>query len=273
MVKAFENTGGVVYRHWTHQAPRAVFLLVHGLGAHAGRWGAAGDFFLKRGISSYAVELKERGRSSSAGFGDYRAKLLNLRGIALKESGAAVPVFLIGESLGAVLSFIVCAENPGSFKGLVCLSPAFTARYKVPFFDSVKMLVSLLCNPNKQFPLPFDSSMCARDPECRARLDCDPCEYRSASSGMIFRILAAQAQAKEALRKLNAPVLFLAGGNDLLIDPQSIRDVFNTLSIKYKEMVEFPGMYHSLSIDTDKEKVFETILKWVERNIVIASSQ
>jgi alpha-beta hydrolase superfamily lysophospholipase len=268
LAKAFENTGGVAYRHWTHQTPRAIFLLVHGLGAHAGRWDAAGNCFLKHGISSYAVELKDHGRASSAGFGDYRTKLLNLREIALKEVGSAVPVFLIGESLGAVLSFLVCVGNPGLFKGLICISPAFTARYKVPFFDSVKMLAALFYNPNKKFSLPFDSSMCTRDPECKGRLDCDPHEYRSASSKMIFSILAAQALAKGLFGKLNTPVLFLAGGNDLLVDPRSIRDALNALKVRDKEMVEFPGMYHSLSIDTGKEEVFDTILKWVEGRII-----
>jgi len=265
---AYGNTGGVAYRHWAHQAPRAVFLLVHGLGAHAGRWHAAGDFFLKHGISSYAVELKEHGRASSAGFGDYRGKIFALREIALKEAGATLPIFLIGESLGAVLSSLVCAENPDLFKGMVCISPAFKARYRIPLSDALKILTGYLFRPEKEFPLPFDSSMCTRDPECSGRLDRDPSEYRATSAGMIFQILKAQAGARKSLTRIMTPSLFLVAGNDLLIDPRSIRDAFKVLVAADKEIIEFPGMYHALSIDAGKEKVFGAILEWADRRMI-----
>jgi alpha-beta hydrolase superfamily lysophospholipase len=54
-----ESSGEIIYKRWVAPSPRAVFLLVHGLGAHAGRWETAAEDFLKNGISSYAVELKE----------------------------------------------------------------------------------------------------------------------------------------------------------------------------------------------------------------------
>ena len=49
------------YRHLAAASPRAVFLLVHGLGSHGGRWEAMGSFFMKRAVSSYAVELAKAG--------------------------------------------------------------------------------------------------------------------------------------------------------------------------------------------------------------------
>lgn len=264
---ATEKGGVIAYKHWTHQAPSAVFLLIHGLGAHAGRWDAAGNFFLKHGVSSYAVELRDAGQPPSADLRDYYSKILDLREIALKEKSKTFPVFLIGESLGAVVSFLLCADSPVFFNGLVCISPAFTSRYKVPLFDCIKMLSSLFYNPKKEFPLLFDSSVCTRDADCRGRLDCDPCEYRSASSRMIFQILAAQARARRSTGKLTTPTLFLTAGNDLLVDPRTTRDVFNSLTVKDKEIVEFPDMYHSLSIDIGKESVFEAILKWTAKRM------
>ena len=270
MAMATEKGNGVAYRYWTHQAPRAVFLLVHGLGAHAGRWDAAGNFFLKSGISSYAVELKDKGQPPSAGLRDYCGKIIRLREIALKKESGALPVFLIGESLGAVMSFLLCVDNPGFFDGLICISPAFTSRYKLPLLDSIKILASLVYNPKKEFPLPFDSSMCTRDADFRVRLDSDPFEYRSAPSRMIFQILMAQTRSRRSIGKLTTPALFLIAGSDLLTDPQSTRDMFNRLTVKDKEIVEFPDMYHSLSIDTGKESVFESILKWAVKRITSA---
>ena len=49
---------GIMYRLWEHPDPEAVLLLVHGLGAHSGRWDPLSEYFLKNNISSYALELK-----------------------------------------------------------------------------------------------------------------------------------------------------------------------------------------------------------------------
>ena len=53
MVNAVNES--IQYRQWGLSDPKCVFLLVHGLGAHAGRWEAFGDFFIKKNISSYAI--------------------------------------------------------------------------------------------------------------------------------------------------------------------------------------------------------------------------
>ena len=55
------------YRQWHSPDPRCVFLLVHGLGTHSGRWEAAADFFLKEGVASYAVELRGIGPAAKPG--------------------------------------------------------------------------------------------------------------------------------------------------------------------------------------------------------------
>ena len=34
-----------------------------------------------------------------------------------------------------------------------------------------------------------------------------------------------------------------------------------------KQLIEYPEMFHALSIDLDREKVFADILNWVERRI------
>ena len=51
-----EETG---YRQWTVPEPKALLLLVHGLGANSGRWQAMAEFFMKHGVSSFAVECPD----------------------------------------------------------------------------------------------------------------------------------------------------------------------------------------------------------------------
>ena len=247
---------------------RAVFLLVHGLGAHAGRWEALTDFFRERGISSYAVELRDFDRHP-AGHGSFRDNYKKIERLydAAARDNPGKKIFLIGESMGALIAFLFTASRPALFNGLVCISPAFANRYKPAFLDSVKMALPLFYNPEKEFKLPFDSSMCTRDAYYRKKLDEDPREYRSVSSRVILEILMAQAHARFVRGKIAIPVLFLLAGEDKLVDPAASKKIFTALAVKDKTLVEFPRMYHSLSIEIGKEKVFEEILKWVEKRI------
>lgn len=244
------------YRKWAAPQARAAFLLVHGLGAHTGRWEAMADFLLKHGISSYAIELHR-----VAGFGSHYKDILRLRDI-IKKDGPAVKIFLVGESMGALISFLLASSRPGLFDGLICISPAFANKIKLSALDYLKIAAALFYKPHKMFRVPFDSTMCTRDIDYRKKMDQDPSEHRTASSRLLTAILFAQMHVR-SVRSLGLPVLFLVAGEDMMIDHRATSAIFNKLTAKDKELVEFPGMYHALSIDIGKEAVFGKILEWV----------
>jgi alpha-beta hydrolase superfamily lysophospholipase len=247
------------YRQWTCPAPKAVFLLVHGLGAHTGRWEAMAEFFLQRGISSYAVELHR-----VAGFASYNADILGLREIIKKDNPSA-RIFLVGESMGALIAFLLARSRPGFFNGLICISPAFANKIKLSMADYLKIAAALFYKPHKLFRVPFDSSMCTRDTGYRKKMDQDPLEHRTASSRLLTAILFAQMRVRfgSPLGSPGLPVLFLVAGEDKMIDHRATNAIFNRLDVKDKTFVEFPGMYHALSIDIGKEAVFEKVFEWV----------
>lgn len=246
------------YRQWVTPTPRAVFLLVHGLGAHSGRWEAMSDFFLKKGISSYAIECPD--------FGSYYSNILRLHDIASKENPSK-KIFLVGESLGALISFLFAIDRPGLFDGLVCLAPAFRNKLRLPTSDYLKILASLFYDPEKQFRLPFDPSMLTRDSEYRKKMDSDEREQRSVSSRLMAGTLFSQVRAKALKKRLTTPVLFLVAGDDKIVDSGASVEIFKGLRVEDKTLVEYPGMYHSLSIELGKEKVFEDLSGWIERRI------
>jgi len=54
----------LLYRRWdagpAFASPKAVFVLVHGLGAHSARWEFLAGHFAARGFASSAIELRSR---------------------------------------------------------------------------------------------------------------------------------------------------------------------------------------------------------------------
>jgi len=246
------------YRHWIAPRARAVFLLVHGIGTYSGRWEAMADFFIKNRISSYAIECPKPE--------DYYDGILRLHGV-ISKNNPGKKIFLIGESLGGLVSFLLVSRWPGLFDGLVCFSPAFRSRLKLTGLDYLKILASLLYNPKREFRLPFDSSMCTRDNDYIKKMDSDEREHRLASSRSILEILFSQTASWISVKKLATPVFFLVAGDDKMVDSRASMEIFKRLKVKDKTLVEYPGMYHSLSIELGKEKVFEDLLKWVEKRI------
>jgi len=151
--------------------------------------------------------------------------------------------------------------------GLVCISPAFTSKLKIPFLKVLHMFVSAFIQPQKEFSLPFDSKMCTRDVEMQEIMDSDPNESRVASASFLLKILIAQMKAKFLMRRFQGSVLFLSAGEDYFIYPKISKQIFDTIPSTDKSFINYPGMFHALSVDLGREKVFEDVNNWVNERL------
>lgn len=264
-----DNDSGVLYRAWEAVSPEAVAVLVHGMGAHSARWDLLGTFLMNRGISAYAIELKGFGETETLkghidSIGIYYRDIENLLGIAAAVNPGK-KVYIIGESMGALISFALVLRKKDIFSGLICISPAFMSKMKMSVTEYIKIFSSAVYCPRRQFSMPFTSSMCTRDESCRKVMDDDEREHRLATSGLLVRIAGLQARAVISKNRMAVPILFLLAGNDKLVDPEASRRVFERIETEDKTIIEYPDMYHALSVEKDREKVFEDIFSWINK--------
>ncbi|MFH1847527.1 MAG: alpha/beta fold hydrolase [Candidatus Omnitrophota bacterium] len=269
-LKQDEKTG-VNYRCWEAASTEAVLLFVHGLGAYSARWDFTGKFFLKQNISSYAIELKGFGEDKGLkghidSFNTYFNDIRSLINIIFNKH-PNTKIFLMGESLGALISFMFSCKYAGIFNGLICISPSFLSRMKVSFLEYVRILFAAFFSPCKQFNMPFDSAMCTQDKEYQKIMDEDKREHRLATARLLMCTLSAQIRALVFKTQINIPVLFLLAGEDKLVDPRVSKKVFQRLKAEDKKMIEYPDMYHALSIELGREKVFQDIVLWLRGRI------
>lgn len=268
-----DKTTGIMYREWQASPPKAVLLLVHGLGGHSGRWEFLADYFLKQNFSSYAIELKGFGETETlAGhirsFNIYLKDIFTLRDIIKKEHPGK-KIFIVGESLGGLIAFLLAARKKGPFNGLICISPAFKSRLAFSAPEFLLIFFYALFNPAKQFKVPFDPAMITQDAGCQKALDEDPREHRLASASLLIGAAFAMFRAGMVKNRIGIPLLFLlADDNDALVDTITSKRIFMGLKkVKDKKLVQYPGMRHALSIEKDREKVFEEILKWLQTKV------
>ena len=158
--------------------------------------------------------------------------------------------------------------DPGFLEGFICISPAFQSKLKFSLLDYIKMALALLYDSKKHLDMPFTSEMVTRDFEYQKVMDSSDMEHRLATPRLLLNIAVAQLRARIFIGKIKIPILFLLAGEDLLVDSGIALRVFDLLKAEDKEMIEYPDMYHALSIDVGKEKVFNDILEWMmKRNL------
>jgi alpha-beta hydrolase superfamily lysophospholipase len=266
-----ENTG-IIYKRSECPSPKAVFLLVHGLGAFSGRWDLLADFFLQNGISSYAIELRGFGETKKLkghidSFDIYFNDIRHLHDI-IKRENSGKKIFLIGESMGALISFLLAGLKPDLFDGIVCISAAFKSKLKFNLSEYIKILFFMMFDPKKQLQMPFDSKMCTRDADCQKAMDTDEREHRLATPRLLLNIALAEMRVNSVKDKIKIPALFLVAGEfDELTDSDEVKRVFEGLKTKDKEIIQYPEMRHSLSVELGREKIFGDILTWVNKRI------
>lgn len=265
-----DKENDIFYRRWQAQAPKAALLLVHGLGAHSGRWEYFGDFFQKNNISSYALELKgfgqtqgERGDIDS--LNTYFQDIRSLSDI-IKRENPDKKIFLLGESMGALICFLFAALEPKPFSGLICISPAFANKLPFSLWTYLNIGLALVFNPKRHFTVPITPEMCTRDMECQKMIEADILDKHTATARLYWNIFKAQNKVRSLGNKINIPFLLLTAAEDMVVDSLATREIFNSLRIKDKELINYPAMRHALSIDLEREKVFGDILSWIGRS-------
>ena len=262
---------GILYRQWQVDSPRAVFLLVHGMGGHSARWGFFTDYFKEKNFSLYAIELKGFGETKELkghidSFNVYYNDLRALSAIIKKENPGK-KIILVGESMGGLIAFVFALKEPRILSGAVCMVPAFGSAMKFSALTYLQIFASLLYDQRKQFKMPFDAKMCTKDTEYQKVMDANPAEHRFATSGLLIGILIEQLRAMARKNDLKVPVLFMASGKDYLVDENLVRKVFGGMKAEDKEIIEYPELLHSLSIELERQKVFDDVLNWVNKKI------
>jgi alpha-beta hydrolase superfamily lysophospholipase len=263
---------GVIYRRWECPSPDAVFLLVHGLGAYSGRWGRLAEYFLQNSISSYAIDLRgfgetPQGKGHVDFFKYYFKDILALGDIIKRESGGK-PIFLVGESMGGLISFLLAQRQPNVFAGLALLSPVFKTRLKVGWRERLRIYFFCLIHAGRHVKMSFTYAMCTRDSECIKQMERDPLEHRHAAPWLLLQILFDGWRARCCPGSLEIPVLFLAAGDhDAFVSPEATKKVYTLLKARDKEFILYPEMFHTLSMDLGREQVFQDMLRWARARI------
>ncbi len=260
---------------WVPAEPRALLLVVHGLGEHGGRYRILGESFAARGYGVFAVDLRGHGESPGPRvhvdrFEDYYHDVDALVDCGRKRF-PELPVVLLGHSMGGLITLGYTIRAPEGIAAAVVSSPALAAHPSLVPSLPLRLVAKVLQRvaPRTLFPSGIDPAGISRDPEVVAAYQADPLVSGKVSARWYAEVTAAQARIRAAAPSFLRPLLLMQSGADRLVDPEATKEWAQRAPDRV-DFVLWDGLYHEMLNEPEKPEVFSKIESWLGSTLASA---
>jgi len=268
--QAWQVAPGLQGYAWEVAQPRAIVLLQHGYADYALRFVSEYHQLIPKlyaqGFSVYAMDLHGHGYATGArGVLDVRHAVADHMQARRLLATHGAPVFVIGHSLGGLITAASVGADATGLAGVILMSPALPA----PIPGLVRGILNLLAriNPQAAIPLPAaPESGLSRDGAYIARATADPIIYHAHVTMLTAATaLDVAATLPAQLPHWRTPTLIQHGSADTWADPLGSSAVAAQLTGADCTLLTYPDGRHNLLCDDDQVQVYHDIRTWLER--------
>jgi alpha-beta hydrolase superfamily lysophospholipase len=243
-------------------------IIVHGLGEHSGRYGNPVSYFCPRGYAIYIMDNRGHGRSSGLrghvdDFREYREDLASFIEKVRKEYHRE-KLFLVGHSLGGLISISYALSFPKSIQGLIISSPGLRPKEPPPVVKAFMGRILSHLWPTLTLSNEVDPHGISRDPMVVTNYINDPLVHDRVSTRFYTEFLKETVRVVAEAPSLRVPLLLMQAGEDRLVDPEASKEFFSRAGSQDKTLKIYEGYYHELFNEPEKEKVFMEIEQWIK---------
>lgn len=246
---------------------RAVVVLVHGIGEHAGRYRHVAERLNGWGFAVRAADHYGHGASSGTRGGlPSVMRLVDDLALVVDDTRRAhpgLPLVLLGHSLGGLVAASFVARAVRKVDALVLSSPGLDPGLGV----LQKLLIALLSRvaPDLRVGNGLDDNYLSHDPAVvQAYRDDALCHDRIGAR--LARFLADEgALVQAAAPQWRVPTLLIYAGDDRLVKPAASRAFAAAAPASVLSASCFPALYHEIFNERDATPVFETLGRWLDQ--------
>jgi acylglycerol lipase len=259
----------VPYRLWPAVRPHAVVLLLHGAFDYSGAFDDIGPKFAAHGITAFAFDQRGFGATRSRRHWCGRKRMVKdaIDAVAfIRSRYVGLPVFIVGESMGAAIAVNTVAAAPDiDISGIVLAAPGAIAGELRRLFASLLVRIVEFFAPDSELTI---ERLSARELNASSaiRLLCDPMVLRGVRPRMAFGLLELAAAAVEAARKVAVPALTMVGSKEDFLRTKCIAQLHKSLAGE-KTWREFEGGPHLLLHWQEADTVLAEVLAWIETRL------
>jgi len=177
------------------------------------------------------------------------------------------PIFLVGHSMGGLISAAYLLEHQAEVSGAVLSGPSV----KVPENISSatifmgKMLSALM---PKAGLLALEAGGVSRDAAVVQAYINDPLVYRGKTTARLAaEMLKAMQRVSTEAGRITLPVLIVQGGADRLVDPSGAQMLHDKVGSKDKTIKIYEGFYHEVFNEPEHPQVLSYVEGWLESHL------
>lgn len=251
-------------REWEPEgAPTAVFVLVHGIAEHSGRYERTGSLLAAAGFFVRSFDLIGFGatggpRGDIAEWSLYHAQIERHIDWA-REQG--VPVVLMGHSMGGNLAAGYVEAGRPAPDLLVLSAPALGggAAWQKALAGVISKVAPSLAIPNN-----LKGEQLSRDPAVGEAYFSDPLVYAKTTPRLGAALFAAMTEVTENAPKIEIPTLVLHGGLDTIVPPQSTALLGEVPGVERRL---YPDLRHEILNEPEGPEIVGEIVDWVKARL------
>ncbi len=264
-----QNTNLTSY-YWEAANPKAVVVIVHGMGEHALRFeNSVIKHLVNEGYS--VVSYDNFGHGTTKGkqghCPSYRA-LQESVAQAITEARALqpkIPVFLYGHSMGGNLVINYVLKNQPDLKGVIATSPLLRLAFVPPKWKLSLGKLMLKIAPSVTLPSELDASGISRDTNEVKRYQEDPLVHDKISPMYTFPVFDAGEYAINNADKLKVPLLLCHGTGDKITSHEASKELANNSTMVNIKL--FEDGYHELHHDLCAKELVEVVVNWLNSKL------
>lgn len=259
----------IYWQSWQpEKPPRAVVVIVHGLGEHSGRYRHVAQVLADAGCAVYAMDHRGHGKSGGPrAFVDrfsYAVEDIDQVVEIARRAHPRKPTFLLGHSMGGALSLSYTLRNPGKLFALILSGPAVALDGAPPLLKPISRLMSTVAPKFGMFAV--EPGLVSRDPAVVADYASDPL---NAHGKVPARTLGELVNFVEilpaALPLIQLPLLVMHGKEDKLAGVGGSQMVFSQVASRDKTLKVYERLYHEIfnELPEDRAVVFKDLSDWI----------
>lgn len=262
----------IFYQYWLPEGePKATLLVVHGVREHSGRYMNVVNHLVPSGYGVYGIDHIGHGKSDGERvyverFQDY-TKTLKKCFDMIREWQPERPIFLIGHSMGGLISTAFLLEHQDELSGAVLSAPSIKVSDNTSqAIIFVGKLLSIIMP--KAGLIKLDAENVSRDPAVVDAYINDPLAYTGKITARLgAEILETMQRVTEEATEIRLPIMIVQGSDDKVVDPRGAQLLYDLVTSEDKTIKIYDGLYHEVFNEPEHEQVLNDVKTWLEAHL------
>ncbi|EIT85529.1 alpha/beta hydrolase [Fictibacillus macauensis ZFHKF-1] len=251
--------------------PVGTVVIVHGAGEHHGRYEWVRQQWQSHGFHVVTGDLPGQGRTTGrrghiSSFAQY---VDTIKQWVLEAQEYSLPVFLFGHSMGGLAVITTVMKEPpvvDAIRAVALSSPCLALYHPInKGLDRLSRILNVTL-PTVRFHAGLKPQNKTRNQMVLARDEQDPLLVEAVSVRWYRELVEAMTNAHaHAAHFPEIPLFVMQAGDDKIVEKSSVYNWFKEVGHSDKLYKEYPGLYHELLNEPEREDVFNDVLCYFQR--------